>query len=410
VPPGIADATTPNPVFMLTPAATVDEGNNWINVSWGPLALTNPSNLGPANPGAAGGDYGGGPLLANYSLSSAIDTIPSTVAHPAKDFFGNPRPETTGDGHFDPGAVEAQANVTTAGATLTSIAPNSGLRPTTGTTTVAVTITGTNLSGATGVTLTPAGGVTITITGISATQVTANFVISSTAPLGARPVTVTVAGIAVTNPAVTFTVASSAPTLTSVSPTSGERGRTVAVTLNGSNLTGATAVTVSGTGVTCTVPVVATGGASATSSCTIAATAALGARTISVRTPAGTSNTEAFRVTGATVALSAPAPSLVTGTTTAHSGTITVSNATGANAGPFTFTANPAVAKVGTAGGTFSITGGTCTSVTTLAPGATCTIVVTYTPSGTTTATAHVTVTGTGLATASVTGANFTAN
>jgi len=32
VPPGIADATVPNPIFNLTgPAATVDEGNNWIN-------------------------------------------------------------------------------------------------------------------------------------------------------------------------------------------------------------------------------------------------------------------------------------------------------------------------------------------------------------------------------------------
>ena len=33
VPPGIADATVPNPVFSLTPSATVDEGNNWINLS-----------------------------------------------------------------------------------------------------------------------------------------------------------------------------------------------------------------------------------------------------------------------------------------------------------------------------------------------------------------------------------------
>ena len=80
VPPGIADATTPNPVFSLTPSATVDEGNNWINVSWGPLALSNPA----VNPGAAGGDYGGGPLLANYSLSAAIDNIPVAQPHPVR--------------------------------------------------------------------------------------------------------------------------------------------------------------------------------------------------------------------------------------------------------------------------------------------------------------------------------------
>ena len=42
VPPGMADATLPNPIFSLTPGATVDEGNNWINMSWGPLSLTNP--------------------------------------------------------------------------------------------------------------------------------------------------------------------------------------------------------------------------------------------------------------------------------------------------------------------------------------------------------------------------------
>ena len=42
VPPGISDATVPNPIFNLQPAATVDEGNNWVNIAWGPLAETNP--------------------------------------------------------------------------------------------------------------------------------------------------------------------------------------------------------------------------------------------------------------------------------------------------------------------------------------------------------------------------------
>ena len=94
-------------VFSLTPAATVDEGNNWINVSWGPLALANPAVLGPANPGAAGGDWGGGPLLANYSLSAAIDNIPTTSAHPATDFFGNPRPDPAEPG---PGSIQARSS------------------------------------------------------------------------------------------------------------------------------------------------------------------------------------------------------------------------------------------------------------------------------------------------------------
>jgi hypothetical protein len=109
VPPGIADATTPNPRFSLTPSATVDEGNNWINVSWGPLALANPAVRGPANPGAAGGDYGGGALLANYNLTKAIDNVPATQPHPLTDFYGNARPEpgeSTTTGTFDAGAIE----------------------------------------------------------------------------------------------------------------------------------------------------------------------------------------------------------------------------------------------------------------------------------------------------------------
>jgi hypothetical protein len=100
VPPGIPDSIAGAPRFSLVPSATVDEGNNWINVSWGPLALSNPSVAGP------GGNYGGGASLANYALRSAIDTVPVTQPHPATDFFGNARPESGGDRLLDPGAVE----------------------------------------------------------------------------------------------------------------------------------------------------------------------------------------------------------------------------------------------------------------------------------------------------------------
>ena len=119
VPPGIADALSPNPVFSLTPSATVDEGNNWINVSWGPLSLTNPSVLG------TDGNYGGGALLGNYSLtaaSPAINYIPCTTGLnapcgvaaiggvpaftlPSLDFYGNLRPDPNTN-KVDVGAVE----------------------------------------------------------------------------------------------------------------------------------------------------------------------------------------------------------------------------------------------------------------------------------------------------------------
>jgi hypothetical protein len=81
----------------------VDEGNNWINVSWGPLALSNDAVTGGAN-----SNYGGGSAFGNYALNAALDNVPVAQAHPATDFFGNPRPETTGDTHFDAGAVEFQ--------------------------------------------------------------------------------------------------------------------------------------------------------------------------------------------------------------------------------------------------------------------------------------------------------------
>jgi hypothetical protein len=104
VPPGISDATVPNPVFNLTPAATVDEGNNWINLSWGPLALNNATN---------------GSGLGNYALaggSPAIDYIPSTATAnyneaPPKDFFDNPR-KTAGNPCVDVGAVDVAAVTT----------------------------------------------------------------------------------------------------------------------------------------------------------------------------------------------------------------------------------------------------------------------------------------------------------
>jgi hypothetical protein len=100
VPPGVADATVPNPLFNLTPAATVDEGNNWINMSYGPLSLVNASILA--------GMPGYGVPLGNYAIttgSPAMDAGTSSGA-PSTDFFGTPRPQGSG---FDIGAVEVVA-------------------------------------------------------------------------------------------------------------------------------------------------------------------------------------------------------------------------------------------------------------------------------------------------------------
>ena len=85
------------------------------------------------------------------------------------------------------------------------------------------------------------------------------------------------------------------PTLTSINPTSGVQGASsVAVNLTGTSLSGTSAVNVSGTGVTCSVNSSTSTTVNAT--CSITATAPIGARNVSVTTPVGTSGTVTFTV------------------------------------------------------------------------------------------------------------------
>jgi hypothetical protein len=131
----------PNPVFSLTAGATVDEGNNWVSISWGPLALTAPwrTNLPVGTP------------LADYSLTASSPAInfitpansnQTYQAAPADDFFGNLRKTNNA---VDAGAIESTAtpvavvNVMPTALTFSAVA---------GTTTVAQTLTVTNTGGA----------------------------------------------------------------------------------------------------------------------------------------------------------------------------------------------------------------------------------------------------------------------
>jgi hypothetical protein len=297
VPPGIVDASAPNPVFSLTPAATVDEGNNWINVSWGPLSLSDDSATGGAN-----GNYGGGALFANYALqagSPAIDYVPlssttlpvATAPALSTDFFGNPRPDPANPNHFDVGAVEFQGSGV---GQIALISPSSGLQGTV----VPVVITGTGLTAATAVNVT-GGGITVSaVTAVNALTVTATFTIAPTAALGARNVTVTTPAGA--SNAVTFTVvAPPTPTLASIAPPSEIRGTFANVVLTGSNfVTGATVVVnPAATGVTISGVVVVN---STTIDATITSTAAaaIGSINIEVVTAGGASNTLPFAITG----------------------------------------------------------------------------------------------------------------
>jgi hypothetical protein len=397
VPPGISDATVPNPVFNLTPAATVDEGNNWINISWGPLTESNPlSNEALSNYGPAAG-------------SSVINFIPVATAAanyadaPPQDFYGNARKTNNA---VDAGAVEFLNSA--AAPVLNSITPNTGLRGAA----VPVTLSGSGLTGAFAINITGTGITVSNLVVVSDTTVTATFTMGNTATTGARNVRVSTPG-GISN-AVTFTVtAPPAPTLTSIAPTSGARGTSVTVTFTGTNLTGTFAVT----GIGAFMPVTnltVVSPTTVTATLNISRAAPLGVRNLGLTTPGGTSNTRPFTVTGGTAAFTGPTPALTTtpanGTT--KTGTVTLRNsATGANAGPLTLTAAPAVNRA-TGAGAFTVTGGTCASGTVLAPAASCTVIVQYVPptTGSVTSTAHVTIADTGAGTASQNSPNFPGN
>ena len=108
VPPGISDATVPNPYFNLMPAATVDEGNNWINMSYGPLSLQNPM-LAPSTLQAASGTANGNYQLTGNStaaigvITPALPSLINYLMAPTYDILGTDRKS---NGAVDIGAVE----------------------------------------------------------------------------------------------------------------------------------------------------------------------------------------------------------------------------------------------------------------------------------------------------------------
>ena len=265
-------------------------------------------------------------------------------------------------------------NLPTPGApTLSSVAPNQGLRGTT----VAVTLTGTNfVVGATTVNV-AGGGVTVTNVVVgSATSLTASFVLDPAAADGFRSVTVTTAGG--TSGARIFTINLPPPTLTSVSPNQGTSGSTVAVTLTGTNfVVGATTVVVAGGGVT-VANVVVGSATSLTANFVVDAAATAGPRTVTVTTAGGTSGPQTFTVTlpaptltsvapnqglrASTVAVTLTGTNFVVGATTVAvaGGGVTVTNVVVGSATSLTAnfvvdaaaTAGPRTVTVTTAGGT----------------------------------------------------------
>jgi hypothetical protein len=202
------------PVFVfngIAASATVDEGNNWINMTYGPLTLGRPPATGSgstpsAEPTVASAAVG--IAQGAYSIMAGSDAVGTGNAaapgRPALDFYGQTRSTT----RTSIGAVE----LIPAAPTLTAIAPTSGMQGAT----VTVTLTGTNFTAGSVIGIT-GNGITQSGTSISATLITTTLAIGNNATLGARNVTVTTSGG--TTAALTFTVVKPTPTLTaSVSP------------------------------------------------------------------------------------------------------------------------------------------------------------------------------------------------
>ena len=262
------------------------------------------------------------------------------------------------------GSVTSSTNLFTYSdpATIAAVSPSTGT--TAGGTTIA--ITGTNFTGTTAVSLggTPVKSFTIT----SATTITA--VTAAAATAGPVTIAVTTPSGTVTSSTNLFTYSVPPPTITAVSPKVGATAGGTTLTLTGTNLTGATAVSVGGT------PVTSFAITNATTLTAVTPAHAAGPVTIAVTTPAGsvTSSTNLFTYSDpATIAAVSPS----TGTT-AGGTTIAI---TGTN-----FTGTTAVSLGGTPVKSFTITSATTiTAVTAAAATAGPVTIAVTTPSGTVT-------------------------
>jgi hypothetical protein len=409
VPPGISDATVPNPVFNLTPVATVDEGNNWINISWGPLALAGPTGL---HTGMTPDTF-----LGNYTPASAtsptVNFIHNTGSNngaggpyrlaPDTDFFGNARKTNNA---VDAGAVEFQvpafavlsvsptsltfANTvvgTTSSAQTLTLTNNGGAQATT----IAVVVTApfSRSGGSCGATLNAGANCSINIVFTPTAPGAANgtVTISASVQVSGSPVTLTGTGVAAVRTAsvapspLAFgnwaSGASSNPAFVTVTNTGNIQltGGSFTITLGSPRFTrsGGTCGTTLAVGANCTVGVVFSPNA---------ATAFNGSLTVAYTgatvTPTPVSLTGTGVATRGTVAIS-PNPLTITLPSNSLSGngvvTLTNSAASGSSV---------AVTNVGVTGGSlfsgyFFLKGTDNCAGTNLAPGASCTVTVSFT-------------------------------
>jgi hypothetical protein len=274
--------------------------NNWPMSSAGPTLATinpvsgqqgqaiNPVTLTGTNLSGATINALSGITVSNVTATAAQVTATFTIASNAPT---GPQNVTVATAGGTSNALVFTVNAAPPPApTLASVSPNSGVQGTN----VNVTLTGTNFVAPTTINF---GGAGVTVTGttvMNSTTITATFNLAANAALGAQNVSVTANGGTSGN--ATFTVISSVPTLSSVSPSSGQAGTAVNVTLTGTNfISGQTTVKSSR-------PAVKVSNVNVVSSTQITATLtiladALPTTLLSVTTPNGTSGTVTFNVT-----------------------------------------------------------------------------------------------------------------
>ena len=197
-PVGASETTGLTQAFVfngIQPTATVDEGHNWLNLTYGPLTLSRP-NVKSASPGEAmlvTGASGLGTTVGSYSIARGMaavgsgapgSALPSTVA---TDFFGNPR-TINGSTKLDIGAVAL--TTTSASVRPSALAFGTVAIGSTSTQTITLASSGTALTGIAVATSSPysvgAGGTCGTTLAVNSVC-TINFVFTPTTPGAATP-------------------------------------------------------------------------------------------------------------------------------------------------------------------------------------------------------------------------------
>ena len=445
VPAGVSESPGTFPLFVfdgIKATATTDEGNNWINMVYGPLTLTRPTGTSEAVGIVAT------PSVAQragvYTLqtdSVAVDAGQAATAYTNHDFFGNDRGI---NGAWDIGAMELPpipvtvamtktASVSTAQPgdvyTYTITATNNGdvdlvggkitdSLPTglTGTWTCAATggatcaaASGTgNLTTTTGAVGLPTGGsVTFVYTTTVTTAITKGNKVNTATLVLPKGYSNVVSNTA----SATVNVTVPPPALTSISPVGMARGATLLVpntqafTLTGTYLGGVTSLNVAGTGVTCNAVVVVSA-TSVTANCTAYSTATAGGHNVTVTNSSGdTSNAVTLNIVTTPPTLTVANQTTVLGQPVAYkyantvvgnrtAATFTVANPTGSG-GPVTV---GSINLTGTNAGDFQLGTNNCTAnAGTVAEGASCTFVINFVPSGTGSRIGNVTVTVPGI-------------